>query len=163
MSSSALSSYLIRKASQLPQIQECSRINDTTKLIEFLKVANASELSECYAIKPTYFQTIWVPTIESASVVGAFLTKMPEEIYNSNEAPVMDTMLSLTTQVFFLFQNSEIALDIKNVVLNMIGAICTNFPQSGGQLDSINLSLLFPSSPTFNTILGTIGSESKLL
>lgn len=59
-------------------------------------MANTYVLAKCFILKsPFLFQ----PTIESSSVVGAFLTKMPEEIYNSNEAPAMDTMFSLTTEV----------------------------------------------------------------
>lgn len=99
MSSTALAAPAIWKASQLEQIQECSKIHKMTELIKYLKTANSSVLLQCYALQITRFRSIWLPTIEDPSVFGAFMTKTPEEIYKSNEAPAMDAMFSFTTQV----------------------------------------------------------------
>lgn len=88
----------------MEQIEECSQIkNNSIRLIEYLKTANASVLAECYALdSPLKFRSIWVPTVEKSSVVGAFLTETPEKIYNSNKAPAMDAMFSMTTTVIIL-------------------------------------------------------------
>lgn len=99
-SGAAMSSIFLRKANRLQQAHDCSHANNSTELIEHLKTANASVLAECYALQsPYYFHSVWSPSIESSSVVGAFQTKTPEEIYNSNEAPIMDTMFSMSTAV----------------------------------------------------------------
>lgn len=102
-SGSAVGSIFIRKRNHLHEAQECSKTNNPAELVQYLKTENASVLAECYALKsPEFFRSIWAATVERSSVVGAFLTKTPEEIYKSNEAPVMDTMFSLTTAVNIL-------------------------------------------------------------
>lgn len=83
----------------MQQIQECSQTRDSVKLFEFVKMANVSVLDECFASKSMLF---FQPTIESPSITGAFLTKTPEEIYNLGEAPEMDAMFSVTTQVIMI-------------------------------------------------------------
>lgn len=100
LSGSGLGAYAIWKTSQLEQIRECSKIYQKAKLIEYLKTENSTVLLQCQALKANRFRSIWIPTIENPRVVGAFMTKMPEETYKSNEAPAMDTMLSMTSQVF---------------------------------------------------------------
>lgn len=103
-SGSALNPFFIRKTNQLQQIQNFLKIIDSVKLIEYLKMANPTILTKFFTLKmPFVFQ----PTIESSSINGAFLSKTPEDIYNSNEAPAIDTMFSLTTDVITKFQKEK--------------------------------------------------------
>lgn len=100
MSSSVFSSYAMRKTDHVQQIQECSQIYDSAKLLEYLKTANSSAFDTCYPWSfPGELDPIWVPTIESTSAKEAFLTKTLEEIYNSTKAPNMDAMFSFAAQV----------------------------------------------------------------
>lgn len=114
-SGSAFSFYALSKDDHLKRMQEFSKINDKDKLIEFLKTANSKELSES---QPFSFGKIlyapWVPTIESSTTKGAFISTKPDEIYNSNEAPVLDSLFSVTSVVFNL-----IALFIQGMFYNL--------------------------------------------
>lgn len=89
--------YNMEANDQLQLAKKCFRIHDTEKLIEYLKTANLSSLIKCN-ILDTDFKG-WLPTIERSNAPGAFLTKTPVEIYNSDEAPVLDAMFSVTSQV----------------------------------------------------------------
>lgn len=85
---------------QLQLAKKCFQIYDTDELVEFLKTANQSSLLKCGdKLGTRYF--IWLPTIESPNAPEAFLTKTPEEIYNSDDAPVMDTMFSVVNKVVY--------------------------------------------------------------
>ena len=107
MSSTGLSAYAIWKASQWEQVQECFKIYEKDEMIEYLKTANCSDLLKCNGLRPSRFRSIWVPTIESPCVPGAFMTKMPEEMYKSNEVLPIDAMFSMTTQVLNEFDSIE--------------------------------------------------------
>lgn len=89
--------YNLEVNDQLQHAKKCFRIHDTEKLIEYLKTSNLSSLIECN-ILDTDFKG-WLPTIEHSNAPAAFLTKTPDEIYNSNEAPALDAMFSVTSQV----------------------------------------------------------------
>lgn len=83
-------------------MQDSVNITDIKKLIDNLKEADSQFLTKVYPTD-TNFVTLtfpWVPTIESSSAVGAFVTKPPNEVYNSDEAPVMDVMFSFNSKVF---------------------------------------------------------------
>lgn len=114
-SGAAFSSFAIRKANHAQVLQECTEIYDPKKLVEHLKTADKNALRTCspFDVASGSLIITWVPTIERANISGAFLTKTPEEIYNSNEAPVMDAMFAFNTQVNYiqLFQNVEQADD----------------------------------------------------
>lgn len=117
LSGVALVFSVIWKESQLQQAYECSNTNNSVDLMQYLKTANGSVLAECYALKSTtLFRSIWEPTVENSSVRGAFITKTPEEILKSNEAPVMDTMFSITTTVNIL--PKPIGMDYHYYLLN---------------------------------------------
>lgn len=100
LSSSAFSSYALRKENHVQHLQKYSKINEMNDLIEYLKSSNATVLTESY--RYDFFgeiRPIWVPTIESPKVVGAFMTEMPAELYRTGRAPAMDVMFSFTSQV----------------------------------------------------------------
>lgn len=98
MSSSAFSFYAFSKANHVDKVKECSGIADNNRLIEYLKTAESSALSKCYRLEKEFITT-WIPTVEPPETVGAFLTKTPDEIYDSDEAPTIDALFSFTFQV----------------------------------------------------------------
>lgn len=100
-SGTALSFHHFAEANHLQRMMEYSKIDDKDQLIEYLKVADSDFLSRCYPVvidSQTYYLP-WVPTIESPEIDGAFITTTPEQIYNSNEAPIMDVMFSFNSKV----------------------------------------------------------------
>lgn len=97
-SGSAFSYDALIKGNNIDKVKECTKINNTEKLVHFLKTANSSTLTDCHPANDIIFE--WLPTIESPNTVGAFITKTPEEIYNSDEAPIMDTLFSFTNKVW---------------------------------------------------------------
>lgn len=105
LSSSALNYYAFNEQNHLDRIKRFLDIQDEQHLIEFLKTANSVTFPDrlrTNIVEPILFESAWVPTIESADTRGAFITKTPSEIYESNEAPIIDTMFSFTSQVFEL-------------------------------------------------------------
>lgn len=99
-SGSAFCAYALRKANHVQRTQKCLKIYGMKRLIDHLKVANASTLSQCDPlIYPGGITAKWVPTIESRNTKGAFFTESPDDIYSSGEAPAMDSMFSFTNQV----------------------------------------------------------------
>lgn len=99
ISGSALGPYAIYPFSQLEQVRECSKKNELVDVIEHVRTANSTVLLTCYPVKPGRFRSVWNPTIEDPSVVDAFITMLPEYIYRSTLAPVIDMLTSVTTQV----------------------------------------------------------------
>lgn len=100
ISGSALGSYAIYKNSQLEQVRECSNTSRIVDVINFVKTADSKVLLSCYPVNANRFRTVWLPTIESLLVVDAFMTTTPEEMYRTIQAPAMDSMFSITTQVY---------------------------------------------------------------
>lgn len=100
-SGAALIFFVVRKANHVKLLQEYTEISDTDVLLEYLKIADADFLRACspFNSKLGTLITPWVPTVERENINRAFLTKTPEEIYNSNQAPAMDTMFTFNTQV----------------------------------------------------------------
>lgn len=96
-SGSALRYTALRKGNHIKQIKMCAKVNgtDPEKYFEYLKTTSNLILANCYAIG----YGVWLPTIESANTKGAFLTKAPEEIYNSDLAPATDAMFGITSHV----------------------------------------------------------------
>lgn len=110
-SSSAFNFYAISKVDHLQQTKEFSKIDDEFKLIEYLRTASSDVLASFYPLsaKGKSMYVPWVPTIESRNTVGAFMTRNPEEIYGTDDAPIMDTMFSIASKVqteicFFLLK-----------------------------------------------------------
>lgn len=101
-SSSAFNNYALRRRNHVKLIQKCTQLNDTNQMIEYLKRTEMAKiLYACYPLK-SIFDVVrypWVPTIEMQTTPGAFLTKTPNEIYNSNEAPAMDAMFDFMAEV----------------------------------------------------------------
>lgn len=100
ISSSAFSPYALRKADHVHQIRNCSRSQDMSKLVEYIKTSEAHTLRECYMYHfPGKLNPVWVPTIESPHNKGAFMTKTPEEMYSLGLVRAKDVMFSFATQV----------------------------------------------------------------
>lgn len=100
MSSSGFSSYALREANHVEEIQECTQIYDMNELITYLKTAPSNAFDECYPwTSPDGLHPIWVPTIEPTYATDAFLTKLLDKFYSLGEAPNMDVMFSFTPEV----------------------------------------------------------------
>lgn len=101
-SGSAYSYFALREGNHRKKLQECFQINDLANLLEYLRATDSDILVECY-FQMDWGKTIrpnWVPTIEEPGTPGAIITQSLDEIYNSDKAPVMDTMFSFNSQVF---------------------------------------------------------------
>lgn len=104
-SSTVFCPYAIKRENHLQLLRNCSHFNDTNAIIEYLKMTQADRISnDCFPLE--HFRRIakpiiWVPTIEKPNTRGAFLTKTPMDIYNSDEAPVMDAMFSFMKDVTY--------------------------------------------------------------
>lgn len=100
-SGSALNAW--QSENHVKLIQECSKSNGTTEMIEFLKTATSQKLLNCKPkTQPGSVDQSWLPTIESQQTRGAFLTQPPDEIYKSNRPLPIHTMFSFNSQVFSL-------------------------------------------------------------
>lgn len=99
-SSSAFSYYAFANANHLDQMKSCSEIRSKEKLIQFLKTVDSKELDGCQTFSFTNVSAVpWGPTIENSETIGAFKTMTPNETYNSDNPPVMDTLFSFNSQV----------------------------------------------------------------
>ena len=102
-SSSALNYYALHEQNHLDRMQQYLNIQDNQHLIEYLKTVSSVTLSKILRTSDLgqfLLETAWVPTTESANNKEPFITKTPAEIYESDEAPIIDTMFSFTSQVF---------------------------------------------------------------
>lgn len=100
-SGSALNNRMLSDINHVERMKNFTRISDMGKLIEFLKTTDGQTLADCYTVDG-FGKTLalpWIPTIESSRTDGAFLTKIPEDIYISNEVPAIDALFSFTSQV----------------------------------------------------------------
>lgn len=103
MSGSLFSYFALTEGDHVNRIKECFNINEHYSLIEFLKTSASEILTQCHFTKD-WGKTLkpkWTPTIEVSTAENAFLTQSPDEIYDSAEAPVIDSLFSFTTQVFY--------------------------------------------------------------
>lgn len=86
----------------MQQIKDCLQVMEIKDLIKTLKVVNSTVLARCYPYKfPADLNLFWAPTIESDTISGPFMTKTPDEIYNSGNAPSMDVVFSFDSQVLY--------------------------------------------------------------
>ena len=99
MSGSAFVKYILRKNNHVNYLREYLKITDMNEMIEFLKNANAFLIKRYPYDIFSEFNPRYVATIENAKTSGAFMSKMPDELYRSDDAPKMDTMFSFTEQV----------------------------------------------------------------
>lgn len=98
-SSSSFSHYAYPDRNHLDQMKKCTKIDDEKKLIAFLKTVDSDGLDVCQTFSFTNANAVpWAPTIESAETVGAFKTKLANEMYSEDPA-VMDTLFSFNSQV----------------------------------------------------------------
>lgn len=103
MSGPAFHNITLTRGNHIDRMRECSKFNDTDEIIEYLRTTDSKELTKCYFRKDwgkTNLSTEWAPTIENANANKAFFTQTPEEMFESDEAPVLDTLFSFTSQVF---------------------------------------------------------------
>lgn len=100
-SGSALNFFVLRKENHIKQVQMCAQTNELSQMLEYLKTTNDTILAHCCTSDGPGcgHYPIWTPTIENTSTTGAFLTKTPEEIYNSDLSLTMDAMFSINSQV----------------------------------------------------------------
>lgn len=93
-------SVVSRKRNHAQQIRDCLQIIEENDLIESLKTQNSTVLARCHPyIFPSDLDLFWAPTIENYRTRGAFMTKTPDEIYNSDNAPSLDAVFSFNSQV----------------------------------------------------------------
>lgn len=94
--------FILRKANHVPEIRKCLRTNETNmdKLVAQLKTADRRVLQMCslHDFSKSFVLT-WVPTVEKANAREPFLTKSPNDIYNSDDAPIMDSLFSFNAEV----------------------------------------------------------------
>ncbi|XP_031639929.1 esterase B1-like [Contarinia nasturtii] len=111
LSSSALNYYALYEPDHLERMQTLLKIQDKNKLIEHLKTVETESIAKIIKIS-TFglfrLESPWVPTIENSEAKRAFITKSPVDIYQSKNAPVMDTMFSFTSEEYLSF-NRELA------------------------------------------------------
>lgn len=99
-SGSAFSYYAFSNVNHLDHMKNCTEIHDREKLIEFLKTVHSNDLDECQTFSSKNANTVsYAPTIENPGTIGAFKVKSANEMYNSDDPPVMDTLFSFTSQV----------------------------------------------------------------
>lgn len=101
-SSSAFDAYAIRRTDHVKLVQNCTQLNDIDQIIEYLKTTPMEKiLYGCHPLETIKGSVLykWVPTIEAPNTPGAFLTKTPNEIYNSTDAPAIDVMFDFMAEV----------------------------------------------------------------
>lgn len=105
-SGSAFTYFALSSGNHLARMQKFSKINEINDLIEYLKNVSSETLASCHTMDSIGYQLFspWAPTIENSQTAGAFLTRAPDKIYNSKNAPIMDTMFRYTRFCdFFLY------------------------------------------------------------
>lgn len=70
-------------------------------MVKYLQTAKSEDIVKCRPYQIGNDRSVtWVPTVEHASIRGAFLTKTPEEVYDSRDPPILDAMFSFNSKVF---------------------------------------------------------------
>lgn len=103
MSGSIFSYFALTEGNHLEKIQKCTPKTDIIETIEYLRTANASDIVRCN-FRDDWGKTLkpeWVPTIEPKGTKNAIITQSPDNIWNSKNAPVIDTLFSFTSKVFY--------------------------------------------------------------
>lgn len=100
ISNTAFSGLALSRKNHVAHMQKCKQFKQMDDLVKYLKTSDFATLRKCYATKfPGELFTYWTPTIEKSTAVKAFMTKTPDEILNSDKAPVLDAMFSFASQV----------------------------------------------------------------
>lgn len=101
VSGSPYSYFALKTEDHLQRMYDCSKTTDQKSLVEYLKTASLEEIQQC-KWETSWGNTInpkWVPTIEKPDAKMAFITQSPDDIYNSDNAPVMDVLFSFSNNV----------------------------------------------------------------
>lgn len=99
-SGSAFDNFGFAMENHVQYVQFSSKINGMNQMIEYLKTEKGHELINWAPFwAESKYYSVWVPTIERADTTGAFFVKTPEEIYNSTDAPILDSMFCFMSQV----------------------------------------------------------------
>lgn len=107
ISSTALNYYTLYEPNHLERMQKYSNKQSTDELVEYLKTTDTDTLAKCETTNdfgPILLHSFWVPTIEDPETKGAFITKHPEEIYQSDDVPAMDILFSFNSEVFICIE-----------------------------------------------------------
>lgn len=88
-----------QRGTHVKLIQECSNLNGTNEIVQFLKTASSQRLLRC---RSGSIDQAWLPTIESSQTRGAFLTQPPEEIYQIDRPLPIHIMFSFNSQVILM-------------------------------------------------------------
>lgn len=101
MSGVSFNNFALYESNHLERMQNFTNIKDEQKLVEYLKAADSAVLAKVTGLKDSRYivQTSWAPTIESPETNGAFITQHPEEIYQSDKAPIMDAIFTFNSMV----------------------------------------------------------------
>lgn len=94
--------FSLSESNHMNRMQECSNINEPLRLIEYLRATDSKTLIQCHFDSGKTMKPEWAPTIEKPDTPGAFISQMPEDTYNSSQAPIMDALFSFTSQVFYM-------------------------------------------------------------
>lgn len=109
MGGSAFNYFALTEGNHVDRMKECSKLTDLNQIIEYVKTNDSENILQCYLDTPwgKTLKPSWAPTIEIPSANRAFITQSPDEIYNSNDAPIVDALFSFASQVFTLLITLE--------------------------------------------------------
>lgn len=119
LSSGSASYWKVQHFNHTRQLQQCLEVNATGKeLIEFMKTANYTTLFKCNYLT-------WIVFYERPNATNAFMTKTPDEIYSSDNPPVMDTMFSIASQVCIKIDKkiASVFLFLPKIIFIVTGSI----------------------------------------
>lgn len=95
MVSGTVSPWKLSSGNQLSQVYRCLGFKGThAELVDYIKTASAATLTRCNWLA-------WILHIESPNATKPFITQTPDEIYDSNEPPVVDAMFTFASEVNF--------------------------------------------------------------
>lgn len=83
-------------------MKDCTKIQDTNKLVKYLETESLSDIYNCLRSNNSEF---WTPTIERPNAIQPFLTQEPEDIYKSDQKPIMDAMFAFTSEEALQFNS----------------------------------------------------------
>lgn len=82
-------------------MEECAHTKENHPIIEYMRNADARDIVQCY-FRDDWGKTLkpeWVPTVEPKDAHDGFLTECPTDIWKSANAPVVDTLFTIVSQV----------------------------------------------------------------
>lgn len=161
MSGTVFNYYALYEPHHLRRMQDYANIEDKNKLIEYLKTTDTNTLANCSkadTLGTTLLVVPWAPTIENPSTKGAFITKTPEGIYNSDKAPTMDAMFSFDSQVNRAhFKLNQINLFIYSIIILLICHFEQEYITFNNELTTSTKPLLTENVEDSNIVLPFLG------